>query len=664
MLGVCSGAMGNETKERDRSTGKAQSDAALFGDRAGNSPASDARAADRARGWGETIAWTEATRAEVLPRRGRPVVGRWLDGDAEAMRQRLARLIENTRERFDNGLARTRKTSPEAARLAETALVHFLDGTGALRVEEASVALSLLWWADQYEAPQLLASYFATTRSPAFLVEGLAGMRHYSSKIHLGDRDAYWIFPLEHAAEHVGKRTTNAVRSEALEYAQYAYRAARPVLAQADDESYAAARDRAAEEMVRLPLGWRCAMAYVFPDEPAWAAEQARACIADGLPSAWYVRALLASIADAEIAEGLAHLVKDGYEQEPLYYTLVDTLGPDAAPALRVLITDRKILRAISALRLIIHEKGMAAMAALLAKKATAKRAMSHFDKHPALALRALGPLMEAKHPLSAAAKTAFSVLAARHPEAAKAARGALGGEAAAESEAGDPFAATVDLPRVLADPPWRRPREAAPPPSPITGLSAPGRFAAMCWEPGERAHWSAQRGAPWWDADMQRWTRSEWKTAFAPAELARALDFDTRKVTAMIFWGPKDLALAAWNHEETISAEVDPKDDWLRASVGRFEEAFLPGLLRLHAANKDSHSLDHFKVFEDAGVEAAVEYDGNVAMGHIEDSEALTLRTLTFHRSGPGSHPPLPLAAVDPIVVSEVLRDLDSLNA
>jgi hypothetical protein len=66
-----------------------------------------------------------------------------------------------------------------------------------------------------------------------------------------------------------------------------------------------------------------------------------------------------------------------------------------------------------------------------------------------------------------------------------------------------------------------------------------------------------------------------------------------------------------------------------------------------------------HEKVFEASDTTAIVCYDGAVGMGYIEESEICQLTTLHFQRTGGTAMKP---GEVDPIVVSEVLRDLDEL--
>ncbi len=81
----------------------------------------------------------------------------------------------------------------------------------------------------------------------------------------------------------------------------------------------------------------------------------------------------------------------------------------------------------------------------------------------------------------------------------------------------------------------------------------------------------------------------------------------------------------------------------------------------------------EHSKQFPAAGVTAVVFYEGCVAMGYIDPDEKLTLTGAIFVKgmrepSGYGwghkKDEVLPLGKVDPIVISEVLRDLEVLEA
>lgn len=78
----------------------------------------------------------------------------------------------------------------------------------------------------------------------------------------------------------------------------------------------------------------------------------------------------------------------------------------------------------------------------------------------------------------------------------------------------------------------------------------------------------------------------------------------------------------------------------------------------------------EHSKQFPAAALTAVVRYEGSVGMGYIDPNELLTLEEIWFVRGmrAPSCwekpKDPLPLAAVDPIVVSEVLADLQQLAA
>jgi len=324
----------------------------------------------------EQIAWTEATRELVLPRRGHVPELAWIGLSARELRARVAKLIKKAKLKdFKAGVAYTRKSSPETARLAQEVLDHFVEGKGKrLTLEQASAALALLWWAyddDQDAAGGLLVAYVIALEGPTFLVDALAGMHRYGTDLEFYDGPKrYWIYPIDLAEQQYRNRwDAEEAPMEALDHSQHLWIPARALFASLDGAGYAEARKAAASAIRNLPHGWRCAMAYAFPDEPAWAAEEAKVCVAQKESSYWHVRSLLASIADPELARQLAALVNHAYKEEPLYYTLVDTLGSGAAPALAVLVEQRKITEAIPALMLILTPDGMAAMAALLSKK-------------------------------------------------------------------------------------------------------------------------------------------------------------------------------------------------------------------------------------------------------------------------------------------------------
>jgi predicted DNA-binding WGR domain protein len=539
------------------------------------------------------IAWTEETRELVLPRRGHVPGPSWLSLSAKELRPRIAKLIKKAKLKdFKAGVAFTKKTSPETAKLAQEVLDHFVEGKGKrLTLEQASVALALLWWAyddDQDEAGGLVVGYVAATEGPAFLVEALAGMHRYGTDLEFYDGPKrYWVYPIDLAEQQYrSKWDAEEAPMEAIDHSQHVWIPARALFASLDEAGYAEARKAAVQKINKLPHGWRCAMAYAFPDEPAFAAEQAKVCVAQKDPSYWHVRSLLASIADPELACRLAGLVSHAYEEEPLYFTLVDTLGSGAAPALAVLVEQRKITEAIPALQLILTPDGMAAMAALLSKKKTQKRAMRHLLQHPEIAAQGLGPLAaDPRHPHAAAARTALAAIAKEHPEAVEQSRGAAMDTRPAKAD----VASTKSLPAVLADPPWKKERETQVL-APITSLEPPKRPTRMSWEPGQLEAWRELRGAPFWDKELVKLTtKAQWKQAFATA--GKSFKRDTRKMAAMIFRGPPDLALAAWNArtDEELARQVHRwgMDDWHFANVARHGEALLPGLLRMHLATQ-----------------------------------------------------------------------------
>ncbi|MBA4182177.1 MAG: MolR family transcriptional regulator, partial [Anaerolinea sp.] len=84
----------------------------------------------------------------------------------------------------------------------------------------------------------------------------------------------------------------------------------------------------------------------------------------------------------------------------------------------------------------------------------------------------------------------------------------------------------------------------------------------------------------------------------------------------------------------------------------------------------------EHSKQFPAAGVTAVIGYEGNVGMGWISPDELLTLTSVYFVEGmrapsgyggwqvGGGKDAPLPLGKVPPIVISEVLADLQVLKS
>ena len=74
--------------------------------------------------------------------------------------------------------------------------------------------------------------------------------------------------------------------------------------------------------------------------------------------------------------------------------------------------------------------------------------------------------------------------------------------------------------------------------------------------------------------------------------------------------------------------------------------------------AGEDGSFNKHFKWFEEFNTTVAVHYAGKVIMGRVDKSEPLTVRGCLFIRGGDI----LKLREVNPVLISEVMRDLDML--
>ena len=91
-----------------------------------------------------------------------------------------------------------------------------------------------------------------------------------------------------------------------------------------------------------------------------------------------------------------------------------------------------------------------------------------------------------------------------------------------------------------------------------------------------------------------------------------------------------------------------------------------------LRGAAMDAGGFDeHSKPFLKAGVTAVVTYDGTVGMGYIDPDETLTMKTVYFCQGirepsgyGWGKNKLMKLSSVPPVVLSEVLNDLEVLKA
>ncbi|NED56825.1 hypothetical protein G3I24_38820, partial [Micromonospora aurantiaca] len=118
------------------------------------------------------------------------------------------------------------------------------------------------------------------------------------------------------------------------------------------------------------------------------------------------------------------------------------------------------------------------------------------------------------------------------------------------------------DVPLLLVEPPWTRPRTKAKPVV-IKDLPAPG-LRAVAWGPGERETWAARESHLW---DL----RAE-GTDFAAraAEVAKGHTFYVTERPTLFLKGPDDLVRPLLPQWEPTDREMREVHDWLGPLVAR----------------------------------------------------------------------------------------------
>lgn len=257
----------------------------------------------------------------------------------------------------------------------------------------------------------------------------------------------------------------------------------RGLVAAASDVERKAVRDVAAslraDANVTLPL--RCALAFVLPEEPAWAAEDARAFMVrlDGEPKVdAYGVLLFASLDDTDVALELLNRVV----AQPTWLVMLANVAADVArvcgdraitPLCSLLAGPKdwsswaaELRRVGTTLSVFPCPEVSEALLPFVDHKALGPPVVEYLQRNPAEAVRALGPRLLESPKKAARANELLSAIARAEPEAFATAVSAepqgpaqnaltkLMGVTAATSRGED--ATLEELPRVLTSPPWR----------------------------------------------------------------------------------------------------------------------------------------------------------------------------------------------------------------
>ncbi|WP_242894688.1 DUF4132 domain-containing protein [Actinomadura litoris] len=348
-------------------------------------------------------------------------------------------------------------------------------------------------------------------------------------------------------------------------------RHARALLAAADDAVHAEAVEALARH--RRTPAQQVVASYLVPTRRDWLAE-ARALPAPArlygveAETAWM---LLCALGEPEDADGLA--LGWGGRRPDVIATLLEGVGPDALAALVAAAAADEHLGA-GAARLLLDvlarlpvDAAFQALVDRLGRRHVRPAAIGAANRFPARALRLLAA--------SAGAPGTDEMLSAHllaYPELAAAMLPGLpeGSRAAAEAVRARNVRVpeASDLPPLLTDPPWTRPRKRAKPVV-ITGVPLPG-LRDIRWEPGERDRWAA---------DMRHlWSWAEppvWNGLIAKFKDDSLLSYEHPR---LFLEGPEEQV-------RPLLAEWEPPDawgfrGWLAAVVARFElDALEPAL-------------------------------------------------------------------------------------
>ncbi|GGV24125.1 hypothetical protein GCM10010182_53130 [Actinomadura cremea] len=331
-------------------------------------------------------------------------------------------------------------------------------------------------------------------------------------------------------------------------------RSVRARLAAAPDDVYAEAVDRISG--VRRHDLQRAIAAYLVPTREDWVED---VCANPGhLVSSFFGVPWLLYCAVGrphQVAE-IERLRGHALDQD-VVATLLEAVGPEpVVPLLTELLDDPTVgdglpLAALAALPV---DAAFQALTARLRRPEAVTALRTAVQRFPARAVRLLSA---SSSPLAA------DILAAHVRQvpavAEEVARDLPPARRAAVRTILDRRPPTADLPPLLAEPPWTRPRE-KPKPVVIRDLPAPG-VRAVEWAPGERDAWLARVPAAWHERDFD----------YAGAAAAFPPGSYPLPSWAMLFaTGPEDLLrplMAGWEPENQWQADV-----WLPALVARLE--------------------------------------------------------------------------------------------
>ncbi|HEY2738276.1 MAG TPA: WGR domain-containing protein, partial [Thermoanaerobaculia bacterium] len=390
----------------------------------------------------------------------------------------------------------------------------------------------------------------------------------------------------------------------------------RRILASVPLEEWESARQTAERLRAGATPAVRCALAYLFPDQPAWAVEEAQKILATGVLLPPYGCLLLATLQDGELLDRLVasspnghHLFPhlDFWNEDALGTTLsmAEGAGAGAVPALVRLLGVRTSADFVRDCALALSVVPSTEALTLLISRLDVKEISPAASRAVAAAPRRALPILAAQAGRGAAGQLAEALLtqivrsdealmSELLPELPEASRRAV--ETALQRSApAAPDAPAESLPPVLARPPWLEKkvrREEG-----VLSLIPRNEPDGMVWPPGLRESWLAAE-IPKWATVFANAGRDGAALAVArlpplpagaladPVELRRFLESQAsttggeRGVVAMNL-ASEPLALALW---ETVPLSSWFSQRMLDRFVATYELRALPGLVR-HAA-------------------------------------------------------------------------------
>ncbi|MFK8004316.1 MAG: WGR and DUF4132 domain-containing protein [Polyangiales bacterium] len=381
--------------------------------------------------------------------------------------------------------------------------------------------------------------------------------------------------------------------------------ALRQLVARLGRKDYAAALKEAKAIRKRATLPMRCVIAFAFPDEPAFAVEDALAMMEDDevatkVRNWWPIFAgeLLASLRDAERIKALIGGI-DASAASAFAAEMRDNLGDEAAVPLAQLLprTKGKVRGSIASLLATLPSPEAAVALARHASDKQCRKALGEFAAaYPRLAAHALAATMNGGGKSADAAEQLLSALARNAPADVEAAAKTTSGNvettlrASLAKAAPKKEAKRSAVPGVLLAPPWSRGDKPKVAPQ-VAGLVTCAVDETLVWD-GERDGYGRPLPPATPDIDLEsleRW--DELPTGLKPRSAAmdkavikaftkKRADYNELHFVASYLHQASDaVALCLWN--ETPPKGLSLYDSDVGYVLGRFGVEALPGVLR-----------------------------------------------------------------------------------